>query len=387
MMPVAIKLFHTEADAVRWFAGTDVAELWMWRFLMPMVVLGGFLVPQMGPRTFGDCGVGWLPLVLELLLILGSALHLCSLGYVYSILWNTVHALPVIWAATWLIWWRRVEWAPEGNEVQARRSILVPGLFGVLPFFMPVSDTLFILNLINLLFCAGMFLRMDRSAEIQAVATLALVGMLKSIPSAMLAGPLVGTSRVQLLMLVGSAGVFAFAVFKRTPGWGIATAISVVFPLSHFWLTGNADWPVVGQIALLVWWTHSLRWDTSRQLARALQTTGFVVWCWQSTLWFLRNGGEGAISLALMATVIPVTAGIMIWQRGGARYWVFCVISLLIIGLNGVSDLVSVLRRVPSGLLMLLVGLALFGVGTLSAHWRKQLTLSGQDSELIERDV
>jgi hypothetical protein len=233
MMPVAIKLFHTEADAVQWFAGTDVAELWMWRFLMPMVVLGGLIVPQMERRTFGDCGVGWLSLVLTLLLVLGSALHLCSLGYVYSIPWNTVNALPVIWAATWLIWWRRVEWAPEGNEVMARRSVLVPGLFGVLPFLMPVNDTLFFLNLINLLFCIGIFLRTDRRVEIQAVATLALVGVLKSIPAAMLAGPLVGTTRVQLLMLAGSVVVFAIAVFKRTPGWGIAAAISAWPFLAH----------------------------------------------------------------------------------------------------------------------------------------------------------
>jgi hypothetical protein len=131
---------------------------------------------------------------------------------------------------------------------------------------------------------------------------------------------------------------------------------------------------------------HSLRWDLSRQPARALQTTGFVVWCVHSILWFLRNGGEGAIDLTLMAALIAVTAGIMIGQRGGARYWVFCVISLMIVGLNGVGDVVIVLRKIPLGLLMLGVWLALFVVGTLTANWRKHLTLRGSDSGPTRQD-
>jgi hypothetical protein len=186
-----------------------------------------------------------------------------------------------------------------------------------------------------------------------------------------------GTTHLQLLLLVGCILVFGLGVFKRTPGWGIATAAALLFPVSHFWLTTSADWPLVGQLAVLVWWIHSLRWNPADRQSRQLQTTGFVVWCLQSVLWFLQTGGGGP--LVLVAGTIAVSAGMMIWLNGGVRYVVFCTLALTIAGLNGAVEIVRFLRMIPGGLLVMLGGLALFGMGTLSAQWRRNLVTRRQE--------
>jgi len=375
-LPIVIKQLHTHADAIRWAVQMDHYGHLAWNLVLPMLALAGFIVRVAHPKLFGGYAVGWLPLAWLSLLIAGTAAHVASLGYVYSFLWKLAYLYPVIWIGSWLVWWRSREWAPGDAEPLRERLIVLPAFVALLAWLDSSSPALCWLNLINLVCFGWLQWRQPSNRLISGLLAASLVAWLRTLPLEAAATLQPGATRLDLILLFVSLGTFALGSWRRTPVWGVLVALAVIHPLQFFWLTASRDWPVVGQFALLAWWLHSFRWDLSVPFASWLRRIGFGLWWAHSFLWVLHSGGEGKVELTTLALLVAASAALSAWLRARPVEWAYAGLALLAGTLDSLPGLIDHLRRVPSGLLILLGGLLCFALGTAVALWRKRFVES-----------
>ncbi len=371
-LPIVIKQLHTHADAIRWAVQMDHYGHLAWNLVLPMLALAGFIVHVASRKPFGDYATGWLPLTWMLLLIAGTAAHVASLGYVYSFPWKLASVYPVVWIGSWLVWWRCREWAPGDAGTLRERLIALPAFVALLAWLDPSSPALCWVNLVNLVCFGWLQWRQPSNRLISGLLAASLVACLRTLPFEVAATLQSETTRLDLILLVVSFGVIALGSWRRTPVWGVLVALAVIHPLHFFWLTASRDWPVVGQLALLAWWFHSFRWDLNGPLAVRLRRMAFGFWWTHCFLWLLHSGGEGRLSLTALALVVAATAAWSAWWRGRPTDWGYAGLALLAGISNQIPGAIEHLRRIPSGLLIMLGGMLCFAMGTVVALWRKR---------------
>ena len=372
MLPIVIKQLHTHADAIRWAVKMEQYGHLAWNLVLPVLALAGFVVRMVPGQRFGPCAVGWLPLTWMTLLVAGTAAHAASLGYVYSFPWKLAYLYPLIWVGAWLVWWRRWEWAPAGAAKMCEHSVLLPAFVALAAWLDAQSTALCWLNLLNLAAFVWFQLRQPANRTVSVLLAASLLGWLRTLPVEAVAFVPSGSTRTDLILLVLSFGTVALGSWRRTPAWGVLVALAVIHPLQFFGLTSPHDWLLVGQLALVAWWLHSLRWDLSESFARWLRRIGFGLWWAHSVLWFLRNGGEGWIDLTTIAMVVAASAALTAWLRARPSDWGYAGLALMAGSLGGLPQLIDQARRVPTGLWILLGGGLCFVFGTLLALWRRR---------------
>lgn len=371
-LPIVIKQLHTHADAIRWALQMDHYGHLAWNLVLPMLAFAGFVVRLAPPKPFGTCSVGWLPLAWMSLLIAGTAAHVASLGYVYSFAWKLTYLYPVVWVGSWLVWWRSREWASSDATQLHERLIALPAFVALLAWLDPSSPALCWVNLMNLVCFGWLQWRQPSNRLISVLLAASLVAWLRTLPLEAAVTLQPGANRLDLILLVVSFATIAVGYWRRTPIWGVLVALAVIHPLQFFWLTATRDWPLVGQLALLAWWFHTFRWDLNAPLAVRLRRMAFGFWWAHSFLWFLHSGGEGKVELTTFALIVAASAASSAWWRARPWEWTYAGLALLAGSLNSLPGLIDQLRRVPSGLLILLGGLLCFALGTVVALWRKR---------------
>lgn len=371
-LPILLKEVHARLTAIEWAVQQDRHWHLGWTLLLPLLALGAFALPRPAASRFGDCRAGWLTSGFTGLLLAGTAVHFASLGYVYSFPWRNDFAHPTGWLFAWSVWWRRDEWIAGYDRRIALIAFALPALAGVLAMFQTGSTVLFCLNFVNLIIYAACAYGRFQPRLASALVLVSLAGLVLSLrPASIQALPAIET-RGELLLLLFSCIGLLIAWFVRQPSGALIAALCTLTAVQSLWLDKPGDWPLVSQLALVVWWIHSLTWrDRHSRLPRTMQQLAFSVWLLHSLAWWAHSEAAGKIPMPWIALFMTATAG---WLSYARRSWTFGILgglALCLAGLPGADDAVAIGRRLPSGLWVMAIGLACFAGGTAAALLKK----------------
>jgi hypothetical protein len=338
-----------------------------WLGLLPILCALTSLLPH--PRENGKLPVQrrWFPVTLCLFWMLGTAVHLYSLGYVYDFAVRRELAAPAVWVLAWVLQLRLTDWIATPTPVL--RGVLSCGpLAATLPAFgIPGSQVFLLLTALNVIGFTGavFFDAGNRVARYGLLISLAacVASVMQSWGAAVLAE--VG-SRTGWFALTSAAYLVLCASVSRNPKLGMAGALAAA-ALTGFWRSPNADavlWAM--QAGFVFTLLHSLRWRDYEHVGAAT-VRGVVagVWVLHAFIW-IRATGVLWPPLGLAAGVLAV-CGLQGWIRQKRSPVAVPVAAALVALLSPANLAVVQLQATSVGVVAVAGSFVLFGLGTALA--------------------
>ncbi|MFN7138931.1 MAG: hypothetical protein ACK4UN_06310 [Limisphaerales bacterium] len=376
-LPLVVRMLHHDTNMVVWETRGAAFYSFAWFLLVPALLAVTNVLPPANER--GDILVqrGFFPVALFATWVVGTAVHLYSIGYVYGLKWNLALAIPVLWVTAWTVRNRVHDFGLMDEELQADQHdlLLLPGAaVPLMAAFLGEWTMFLVLTGLNAILF-GYFTVREQSKVAFHLLLLSGAMMLAGLPRSLFEGMQVDVSRSQIIW----AAVLGYLVFRsvlsRNPRLGILGAL--ITGVAGVILFRNSGYPadIGGQMAILFLMVHSLRWiDVGHEGAKGLRIVLGVTWIAHSLIW-LGRGGD--VSLYVVLSFALVVIGLyalvkLIFGFWGSRV-VICS-ALLVLACKPLLFLCGLVKDAPVGVLALGVSFALFGLGTAAALVKNRFT-------------
>ena len=343
---------------------------YVWLLVFPALCALALALPSR--RNTGDLlpQRGWLPSGFFALWLVGTAVHLYCLGYVYDFSLRLDLVVPTIWVLLWVL---PVQVTPviRRQHPEWSDALLVPPLAAAfLGMTEPNNPVFLALTLCNAAVYAGIhFYHRDNRLALN-LCFIALVALVAGLPEEW--GRHVVSDFTRAKSFGGSVAflLLAWAAWSTSPKLGVIGAIvsaGVVIcalggdnPNALHWAT---------QAAVIFLLLHSLRWvDIEHQGAGFARVAVALVWVAHAWIWVSLS----KVGWTIAALALPVLCGYLAarWFRGSWGPWVIPSAAGLVL-LTGPSNFaVGQATSIPVGLMAVIGSFLLFGVGTLVAITR-----------------
>jgi hypothetical protein len=351
-----------------------------WFWLLPMLAAGVIVLPPLPPAAATGPRRPWFPVLWFACWLVGSEVHLYSLGYVYDFPLRREQAAPVLVLLTWGIQLRLTDFVALKNAVLRQALLFLPLLATTPALLVTGSRTFLYLSVINTMGYGALLLRStDRPAPLQLmIASLAATAVSLPIDFAQLLNrPL---SPVNLLALAFVIYITAGGLFSRRPRVALAGAGAALLAgglLRH----PHADyihWAF--QLGCGYCLAHSLRWrDADHPGAGVLRYAVALIWVLHGAICARR--GVGLELLLTLAMTLGAVWTIRCWLGRRWKLWIIPGAAVSVALGHPINLLLVEMKAAPAGLLYVLGSFVLFGVGTLAAlikHRGPHLSKSGK---------
>lgn len=366
-LPVVYRILHESKAGTRPDFG---AAFWtnevVWLAGLPLLVVALALLPPPKPRNELIPGRRWLPAAFLGTLLVTTAVHLWSLGYVYDFAVRRDLVAPGAWLLAWMLNLRLKDFVPEPVGRLRGAFLLLPAAAAVLPVSHAGHWLPALLAGANLVVYATLAWEQRHLRLAIALTTISLACFLASVP--LPGGWGVAADWGDAERWGGAAlvlGLLAALVWRHSLA-GLMGALAVAATLSRVLVDSGLreSWIVQGSAAFLL--LHSLRWAVgeSKELAglRGVLAAG---WALHSFVMIGCTDADWLVSLV----------GLGICLAWAVAHWRGISDSAMIVLLAGVAvslgaPLVAIGRMVvhaPGGVLILGGSLALFALGTALA--------------------
>lgn len=343
-------------------------DRYSWLVLLPLLVSLINILPR--PKKLGNLlpETPWVPMGFFLLWLLGSAVHLYCLSYVYNFDWEFLFAVPLLWVALWSIHGRHSDFLSCPMPAVANALLLPQAAVPFLALTSKGNPVFLVLVGLNIIIYAALFYRnrSNRTAfHLFGVSLVSLpAGLLKPVEPHLPAGLDVD----KWLILATAVYVLYWVMRSRNAAMGLLGAwIVAIATLLLAKNTEVAIHPAV-QLAMALLLLHSMRWDNREPRAEpVLRCMAATVWLWHTL--FLANAGRPHAMLVVYGAGGFVLAG-AVWCRYIRGNWkpvLVPIAAAAVLLTQPTSILVIKTQSAPSGLLALMGSFLLFGLGTVAA--------------------
>jgi len=373
--PVIYRSLHQNKFGTKIESGAAYEANWLgWVVLLPALIALANLLPR--PCTGGKSPVQgrWFPVGLFALWLLGSIVHLYSLGYVYDFDLRREWLVPAQWVLAWTLHLRLPDYVGSLPPLARKLTFVLPLPATLTAANETGSNVFFVLNVVNLFAFAWHVWRERGNKLALHLTLLTFAGVVAAMPAPMfhyLAGRFDRTDLIVLALLVYA---MVATLLTRNPKLAIVGAIAAAISGGAMREHSGDAWHWAAQAGLIFFLLHSLRWrDYEHQGAAAVRIVVAACWLIHSLIWVRQDA------------VIwqPFTAaGVVLfvcWSRGFVFHrWSPLVVpgSALAVALSGPANLlVTKIQTAPVGVLALAGSLLLFALGTAAAltkhRWHK----------------
>jgi hypothetical protein len=365
LLPVTYRLLHEhKVGKLPTTGAAYMANEFAWLLLLPGVFALANIVPAKSYR--GDLlpQQRWIPPGLFSLWMLGTAVHLYCLGYVYDFALRPELAAPMIWVLLWTMAYRLKEFVPDLEPAWEKVVLVTPLLATLIGVSQPGNEVFLFLTILNVAIYGGLCAhRADRFSK--HLLLISMVALIAGFPEDWGRSLLPEFAREKSVGAGAALYFLAWAVLSRNPKLGlvgaIVTAVSVIGVLGS---PGALHWGIQSGLVFLL--VHSLRWaDDQHEGTCAVRLLAAVGWV-AHTFWWMHDGGAAWMSSAVAT---PVLATYLAARWVGGR-WGSPLIpisaALMLLSESGESA-AGMVQSTPVGLMAVIGSFLLLAAGTCAA--------------------
>jgi len=345
-----------------------------WFWLVPALCALAYLLPR--PRADGKLPAQrrWFPVGLFSLWLLGTGVHLYSLGYIYDFDLRIEQLAPALWVLAWVLHLRLPDYVESPAPFVRKLTLALPLPVTFIAANETGSNVFFAFSAFNLLAFACIVWTERGQRLALHLTMLSFAAVVAAVPAPLVHFVAGWFNRTDLVSLATLAYLMAATLLTRNPkaafAGGIAAAIVGGALRGHHYVA----WHWAAQIGVVFFLLHSLRWRDHEHpgaaVVRGLMAAGWVI---HSFFW-IRDSAAFWHPLA--------TAGVVLlawWFKGFVfQRWTPIIVpgAAALVALCSPANFALVkLHATPVGVTAILGSFLLFAVGTavaLTKHcWHK----------------
>ncbi len=377
-LPILYRTLHETKFGTKLATGAayEMNEVsWLW--VLPALCALANLLPR--PRENGELLVQrrWFPVGLLLLWLIGTGVHLYSLGYVYDFDLRRELLAPALCVLAWTLYARLNDFVAPPPHALRRAALVLPLLATLAAAGVERSHIFFALTVLNALAFTGIVIveRDNRVALHLLLVTVA--AFVAAVPKEWIEPATVELSRAKLIAAASAAYLLLCAALSRNPKAAIPGAFAAAFVGGVLCKDADSSPHWAMQAGMVFFLLHSLRWrDHEHQGAGAVRAVASLAWIVQSFAW-VRNGVPVLLPLSIAAVVFAV-CGLRWFIR---LNWspVVVPIAAVMVGLCSPANLAFVkLQTTPIGIMAIAGSFLLFGLGTIAALTKHRWNVAGR---------
>jgi len=306
----------------------------------------------------------WFPHMFFALWILGTAVHLYCLGYVYDFDLSRHLLAPALWVLAWTIFRKLPDFASA--PVWRAGAMAIPLPMALVAASATGSHVFALLMLANAVCYASIFIRERGNQFALHLALLSVAATVAGAPVEWLLPRFAGFDRAKLIALAIATYCVLGCALSRNPKagliGGIVTGCGFGYLLDS--MTGGGWWAV--QLGFAYFLLHSLRWDDWAHVgASCTRTFAAVAWVVHSYFW-ARHGASWPGSLTLPVAIL-VAGAVARWWQGE---WISRALPIAALAAAICSPLnysAAKVQALPVGVLAIVGSFVLLGLGAFAA--------------------
>jgi hypothetical protein len=363
-LPVIYRLLHEGKIGTRLASGPAWAmDQLAWLVLLPALCALSLLLPKLDAEGHHLKQRRWLPPTLFSFWILGTAVHLYCLGYVYDFALSRHLLAPSLWVLAWILF-RKL---PDFASAPALRAgaMALPLPMALVAATATGSHVFALLMLANAVCYAGIALRERDNRFALHLSLISAAAAVAGAPLEWMLPKFAGLDRAKLITMALASYCVLACLLSRDPKAGLAggfvTGCGVGYLLGA---TAGGGWAV--QLGLVFFLLHSLRWKDHEHVgASGVRIFATAIWVAHTFFW-ARNGAGWPGGLVLPALILVCCASARWWDG----YWVsrtLPVAALAAATCAPVNYTATKVQTLPVGVLAIAGSFALLGLGALAA--------------------
>lgn len=370
---VALPIVYRTLHETKWGTKPDWGAAYYtnecaWLLLLPLLVALAFLLPP--NRNTGELlpQRAWLPSGWFSLWLIGTALHLYCLGYVYDFTLRHEFLAPALWTLVWAIQVRTAGWIKEHVREWSPVLLCLPMLPTLLGIAEPWNGAFLALTMLNVLAYALLAFANRKAVLLRHLLAISLIAFIAGLPEAWGRTVLSGFTHMKCAAAGAAIYLIVRKALSRNPKHGIlgslVVAVSLLLGLST---SAAAHWALHAALVFLL--LHSLRWDDSAHAgARALRYMAAAFWLGHAIFWLHAGGAAYVTSIGASLVLAIYLVFRLLTGTWGPRIVALAAGATL---LSGPGDFTAEkVQALPVGILAVLGSFLLLGIGTLLALTR-----------------
>lgn len=375
LLPIIYRHLHESKIGTKLAAGSayEMNEL-SWLVFVPLLCASPLILPR--PRPNGDLFVQrrWFPIGLVLLWLVGSLVHLYSLGYIYDFDLRRELAVPALVVLAWVLHFRLKDFVESPGAQTVTATLLLPVMISFAATGVEGSNVFFGLMTLNVLVLLGYFFVQPDNRVARQLLAIVIGILVTAIPAEWTTTATSHLDRSRLIGIVSVTYLLLAAAISRDPRAGLAGMVAAAVAVGAVCVhqANCGYWAVqAGMVFLLL---HSLRWDDLKhEGAKAVRYGMAMVWVLQSFIWV--HNGAAFWHPMLMAAMLA--AGYFLWTFLTDDWSPRVVpVASAAVALSGpLSLVVTKSQTAPMGVLAIAGSFVLFAIGTAAAltkhRWHK----------------
>jgi hypothetical protein len=314
------------------------------------------------------------PVGLLALWLVGTAVHLYALGYVYDFHLRREWLAPAVWVLAWTLHLRLPDYVESVAPIVRKLTLTLPLPVTLIAACETGSNVLFTLNALNLLVFARVVWTERGNRLAVHLAMLSFAALIAALPQALFQHLTGWFNRSDLIGLAVLAYVMIASLMTRNPKAAVLGGIAAAIAGGTLREPHGDVWHWAAQAGVVFFLLHSLRWrDYEHQGASRVRIGMAAGWLIHAVAW-VRDDAALWHPLAMAGAVLVVC-----WFRGFVfQRWTPLIVpgtSLAVALCGPMNFLVTKLQTTPTGVTAIVASFLLFAVGTTLAltkdRWHK----------------
>jgi hypothetical protein len=314
---------------------------------------------------------------LLLLWIIGTGVHLYSLGYVYDFDLRRELLAPALCVLAWTLYRRRTDFVAVPGPAGSAVMLTLPLLASLGAAGAEQSHVFLALSLLNAAgFAAVVFMRREQRFAFQLL-LISLAAAAASLPPEWTRPTAIEFSREKFVAVAVLAYLLLRTALSRNPKVGLLGAFAAA--AAGWWLRepGSDALHWAAQAGMVFFLLHSLRWrDHEHQGAAGVRVFIALLWVAHASVW-VRDDAAFWHPVAAAAVVLVAW-----WFRGFVfRIWfplIVPVASALVALVRPVNVACVKLQTAPVGVMAIVASFLLFAAGTAAALTKHRWSRAGR---------
>lgn len=365
-LPVVYRMLHETKVGTRpdWGAAYE-SNQYIWWLVVPALCSLSCAVP-LARRSGIDLWPerNWLPSGIFSLWLIGTAVHLYCLGYVYDFSLRPELLAPSIWSLAWLIPSRIQRLAPGWAGRWSTAILALPAIATLVAAPQAGEGVFLALTTLNIGIYFVLFVS-RKAGSLLHFSLGSLVALLGGLPEAWTAGWLPQSASDHLLSGAIVIYTLAWLGTTRSPKLALcASLLASLFAGTALNRTDSVHWAIqAGLVYLLL---HSFRWNDSTETGEVpVRRVAALAWLGHALAWtwFLGGGWKPAVFGAAVLCFCLLAR----YLRGNWKPAVLPIAASVICLLVPVHSTTTHVGPVPAGLLAVIGSFLLFTLGTVAA--------------------
>jgi len=375
VLPMVYRHLHETKFGTKLASGSayEMNEM-SWLVLVPLLCAIPLILPR--PQSKGELVVQrrWFPIGLVLLWLVGSLVHLYSLGYIYDFDLRRELAAPALVVLAWMLHFRLKDFVESPTAQMQVTTLLLPVVVSLVAVGVDGSNVFFGLMTLNALVLVGFFFLQPDNRVARQLLCVVIGILVTAIPGDWTTTATTHLDRSRLIGIVSVTYLLLAAAFSQNPKVGLAGMVAAAVAAGALRVNEHdcGYWAMqAGMVFLLL---HSLRWnDREHQGANVVRNGAAMVWVLHSFIWV--NTGAAFWHPMMMAAILA--AGYFFWTflTDDWAPRIVPIASAAVALSSPLSLTVSKTQTAPMGVLAIAGSFVLFAIGTAMAltkhRWHK----------------